>query len=296
MESELAELKQEVQRLHAKLQKVEDEAEIRKVHFKYGYYLDKCLYQEVVDMFSNHPDAYVEFLGARYRGKEGIRRLYIGRFAHYFVKDRNGPVYGFLLDHPMMQDIVDVDASGTHAWARIRALMSAGTHQSIQEEHPRGHAQWWEGGLYENEYIKEDGVWKPFRYRYFPFWHADFERGWAHTKKNYVSWPTTTYPDDPMGPDELIDEDKRMLWPDTRVVPFHYAHPVTGHNVKDDDLRAPHYGQDPSTALPPLSLALPKDLQQKEKEEQQQQSTATPPAAPEKVVAQTGEVADSTPA
>jgi hypothetical protein len=24
-----------------------DEAEIKKLHFKYGYYLDKCLYQEV---------------------------------------------------------------------------------------------------------------------------------------------------------------------------------------------------------------------------------------------------------
>ena len=24
-----------------------DEAEIRKIHFKYGYYLDKCLYNEV---------------------------------------------------------------------------------------------------------------------------------------------------------------------------------------------------------------------------------------------------------
>ncbi|OCT52571.1 hypothetical protein CLCR_11095 [Cladophialophora carrionii] len=58
MGDELAELKAEVKRLHAKLQKVEakpsmlsqwilDEAEIRKVHFKYGYYLDKCLYQEV---------------------------------------------------------------------------------------------------------------------------------------------------------------------------------------------------------------------------------------------------------
>ena len=27
-------------------------------------------------MFSDHPDAYVEFLGSRYRRKEGIRRLY----------------------------------------------------------------------------------------------------------------------------------------------------------------------------------------------------------------------------
>ncbi|OAL38162.1 hypothetical protein AYO20_02614 [Fonsecaea nubica] len=282
MEAELAELKAEVKRLHAKLQKVEDEAEIRKVHFKYGYYIDKCLYNEVVDMFSNHPDAYVEFLGSRYRRKEGIRRLYIGRFQTHFVKGRNGPVYGFLLDHPMMQEIVDVDATGTRAWARIRALMSAGTHQSIQEEHPRGHAQWWEGGVYENEYIKEDGVWKPFRYRYFPFWHADFERGWAHTKKNYIPWPTKTYPEDPLGPDELLEQ--KMLWPDTRVVPFHYPHPVTGRMVKDDDLRAPKYGEDVSTSLPPLSIALPKDQQEKEAEEAK------------KVVAETGEIADTTPA
>lgn len=69
-------------------------------------------------MFSNHPDAYVEFLGSRYRRKEGIKRLYskvkprllvialtvkVDRFARTFVDGRNGPVHGFLLDHPMLQ-------------------------------------------------------------------------------------------------------------------------------------------------------------------------------------------------
>ncbi|KIV86135.1 hypothetical protein PV11_01769 [Exophiala sideris] len=284
MESQLADLQAEVKRLHDNLQKVEDEAEIRKTHFKYGYYLDKCLYNEVVDMFADHPDAYVEFLGSRYRGKEGIKRLYQGRFQTYFVNGRNGPVYGFLLDHPMLQDIIDRDTE-THAWGRLRALMSAGTHQSIQEEHPRGHAQWWEGGLYENEYIKENGVWKLFRYRYFPFWHADFERGWAHTKKNYIPWPTKTYPEDPSGPDEIIEQ--KMLWPDTRVIPFHYPHPVTGKQVKDDDLRAPHYGQDVNTSEPPLTLALPKD---------QQEALAKGKGGAEQAVLKNGEVADSTPA
>lgn len=52
-------------------------------------------------------------------------------------------------------------------------------HDSVNETHPRGHVQWWEGGLYENEYLKENGVWKLFRYRYFPFWHAEFESGWV---------------------------------------------------------------------------------------------------------------------
>jgi hypothetical protein len=127
-----------------------------------------------------------------------------------------------------------------------------------------------------------------FRYRYFPFWHADFERGWAHTKKNYVPWPDKTYPEDPLGPDELIEQ--QMLWPDTRVIPFHYAHPVTGEKVKEDDLRAPRYGEDVSTALPPLSLALPKDQQAALEKKENGEAPET------KVVAQHGEMADSTPA
>lgn len=46
-----------------------------------------------------------------------------------------------------IRDIIDVNESGTHAWGRLRALMSAGTHDTVRESHPRGHAQWWEGKL-----------------------------------------------------------------------------------------------------------------------------------------------------
>lgn len=48
-----------------------------------------------------------------------------------------------------------------------------------------------------------------------------------------------------------------MLWPDTRVVPFHYPHPVTGRRVADDDLRAPGWGEDVAGADAPLTLRLP---------------------------------------
>ena len=155
-----------------------------------------------------------------------------------------------------MQGIVDVNPEGTRAKGRFRSMMSAGTHDSIKDTHPRGLVQWWEGGVYENEYIKENGVWKIFRLKYFPFWHATFEKGWAHTKPNYVPFLSKTYPEDPNGPDVLCDHP--MLWPDTRVVPFHYKHPVTGEQVADDDLRAPHFGKDPSTSTPPLVLSKPK--------------------------------------
>ncbi len=93
-----------------------------------------------------------------------------------------------------------------------------------QGRHPR---QWWEGGIYENEYVREDGVWKIKLLNYNPIWHADFETGWAHTKPEYIPAYSETYPDNPNGPDEL-DRDFLGLWPNTKTVPFHYAHPVTG--------------------------------------------------------------------
>jgi hypothetical protein len=233
-----------------------DAQEVRKLQYKYGYYLDKCLYKEVVELYSDHPDTCVEFLGGRYNGKDGVNRLYVGRFAKTFVNGRNGPVHGFLLDHPQMQGIIDINTEGTRAKGRFRSMMSAGTHESVKDTHPRGLVQWWEGGIYENEYIKEDGTWRIFRLKYFPFWHATFEKGWSHTKPNYVPFLSSTYPDDPNGPNELCEHP--MLWPDTRVVPFHYEHPVTGVAVADDDLRAPHYSEDPSTGAPPLVLSKPK--------------------------------------
>ncbi|PVH98424.1 hypothetical protein DM02DRAFT_729860 [Periconia macrospinosa] len=253
MSSEIEELKKVIGQLQKDVTRLSDQEEVRKLQYKYGYYLDKCLYKEVADLYSDHPDTCVEFLGGRYNGKEGVKRLYVERFAKAFVKGRNGPVHGFLLDHPQIQGIVDIDSTGERAKGRFRSMMSAGTHESIKDTHPRGLVQWWEGGIYENEYIKENGVWKIFRLRYFPFWHGTFEKGWSHTKPNYVPFMSKTYPEDPMGPSELLEHP--MMWPDTRVVPFHYTHPATGEQVADDDLRAPHFGEDASTSLPPLVLS-----------------------------------------
>ena len=175
MDSQSPDLLKIVQELQTRVDKLEAESEVRKLHHKYGYYLDKCLYNETYDLFANHPDTYVQFLNGRFRGKAGVKRLYIDRFAKTFVKGRNGPVHGFLLDHLQAQDIVDYypnsdgsspGGSVPKAKARFRALMSAGNHMSMDEGLlPRGKRQWWEGGLYENEYIKEDGVWKIFRLR-----------------------------------------------------------------------------------------------------------------------------------
>ncbi|KAF4469115.1 hypothetical protein FALBO_3986 [Fusarium albosuccineum] len=264
MASEIDQLRRTVELLSREVTRLSDQEEIRKLQYKYGYYLDKCLYEEVVDLFSSSPETYVQFLGGRYLTKEGVRRLYVGRFSKAFVAGRNGPVHGFLLDHPQMQGIVDVDydlpASQPNgivarAKARFRSLMQAGVHISQAEKHPRGFCQWFEGGIYENEYVKEaDGKWRILHLRYFPFWHGDVEEGWSKKVKGFVPFPTKTFPEDAMGPDEIVPPTQRMLWPDTRVVPFHYEHPITGVPVKEEDMKAPGFGDDTKDCAPALVL------------------------------------------
>jgi len=217
-------VQQQLDALARKVRNLEDIHAVRTLHFKYGYYIDMCLYDEACDLFAN--DGEVRFLNGVYKGKAGVRRLYCEWFRNLFTKGKNGPVRGFLLEHLQLQDVVDVAPDGKTARGRFRALMLAGQHSSKEERVPNFPDQCWEGGIYENEYVKENGVWKIKRQIYNMLWQADYEPGWA---KSGVHLPPIleTFPKNPIGPDELLPSVPNT-WPNTRVVPFHYAHPVTG--------------------------------------------------------------------
>lgn len=219
-EEKPADLVAQVAALTERVGILEDTTAIRNLQYAYGYFIDKCLYDETVDLFAE--DGEVIFIGGRYKGKEGASRLYKGRFRNNFADGKNGPMFGQLLDHPQLQGIVHVAPDRKTAEGRFRSVMQAGRHESIGN--PR---QWFEGGIYENRYVREDGVWKIKLLNYRAFWHGTVEKGWAYTAPNYVPNATVTFPEDPFGPDELI-ENAPELWPNTEVVPFHYVHPVTG--------------------------------------------------------------------
>ena len=106
---------------------VEDELAIRRLQHAYGYYLDKCYYDEVVDLFAE--DGEVIFIGGVYKGRAGAARLYTGRFRSRFADGHNGPQFGRLLEHPMLQDFISVAPDRRTALGRYRTLMQAGTHQ-----------------------------------------------------------------------------------------------------------------------------------------------------------------------
>lgn len=236
-ERELDTLKAEVERLTREVGRLGDIEAVRRVQFAYGYFMDKGLYQEVVDLFAE--DGEVRFMGGIFRGRDrGVRRLYVDRFRSSFTRGRNGPVFGFLLDHMQLQDIVDVAADGRTARGRFRALLQGGSHTSKTDRVAMLPQQWWEAGVYENEYVKDRGVWKLKVLNYCLAWQADFDKGWAHSKPYEGAFWKKAFPDDPGGPDEITAE-RPAFWPDTAVVPFHYAHPVTGRPIEPQTVDPP---------------------------------------------------------
>ena len=221
IEEEIAALKKQIAELSLRNGVLEDIQAIRTLHFKYGYYMDKWLFPEIVDLFAEE-DSEVHFLNGIFKGKAGVKRMFGGGF------DIKGPTYGILTDHLLLQDIVDVAPDRMTAKGRFRCFLMGGVHESKPNTTPIP-SQFWEGGVYENTYVKENGVWKIKILNYNLSWQTEYEKGWAHSdvKLLMVSPFTKTFPDDPRGPDELKSEPFRF-WPDSYLVPFHYRHPVTG--------------------------------------------------------------------
>ena len=223
--TDVAALAARVEQLADEVGLLNDAQAIRKLQHAYGYYLDKCLYDEVVDLFADGGE--VRFMGGAFQGKAGLHRLYCDRFRKNFTGGYNGPVHGFLLDHLQLQDIVDVAPGRDTARGRFRCFMQAGSHATKKDAPAHLPKQWWEGGIYENDYVRENGVWKIQVLNYTAVYHGLYESGWAHTPPRFVPFFTETFPANPGGPDVLV-EPQPVIWPDTSVVPFHYAHPVTG--------------------------------------------------------------------
>jgi hypothetical protein len=125
-----------------------------------------------------------------------------------------------------MQDIITVAPDRKTAKGRFRGLLFGGNHESRAYKPAGLPDQFYEAGMYENDYVREDGVWKIKRLDYAVQWQADYDKGWYKTVA-HLQPLTRTFPEDPLGPDTLIDN-TRQTWPNRQDFPMHFAHPVMG--------------------------------------------------------------------
>lgn len=223
-EDRLAALEAQVAALADEVARHADVQAIRTLQFAYGYFMDKCLFDEIVDLFAD--DAELHFMGGVFLGKEGARRLYGG------ASGLAGPANGLLFEHIIAQDIVHVTPHRRTAHGRFRTFLQGGVHRSKTDAPPSIPRQFLEAGIYENDFVREDDVWKIKRFNYRVVYQCDFTSGWADAPEApmMVSEHRATFPENPRGPDRLEEQPPR--WPQAVVMPFHYSHPVTGRPIR----------------------------------------------------------------
>ena len=221
--AKVAALTQQLQATQSRLQTLEDIKDIENLTRTYGYYIDKGMWSQVVNLFAE--DSAVQ-LGAagRFNGKKGAERMFAQGFAAGIGRGAGteGLPNGVLFNHPQFQGVVHVDADGKTAKGRWRTLAQVAW---------QGRIAFWNEGVYENEYVKEDGVWKFKLMKFWPTYFTDFDKGWARQGVAEIgkraNTPNPQYPPDEPSP----PEDSQSMYPNYFLPPFHYPNPVSGQPV-----------------------------------------------------------------
>ena len=202
LEVEFERLKAEVADLRRKAQAAEDYIAIGNLQRAYGYYVDRARWDDAADLFAGESTLEINGRGV-YAGQNRVRQ-----YMHKF----GPPVHGALFNHMQLQPVIHVAPDGKSANGRWRALIQVGL---LGKE-----ARWGEG-IYENEYVKEDAVWKIRKLHFYQTFYADYDKGWHNGPLPLVP----QYQDFP--PDRPPSEDYKV-YPDFAVVGYHYKNPVSG--------------------------------------------------------------------
>jgi hypothetical protein len=120
-----------------------------------------------------------------------------------------------------LQPVVDVAADGKSGKARWRDLGMLGQYKK--------HAEW-RDGIYENDYVKDGGIWKIRSVHLYVNFLAPYETGWARLKSGEGLQPSTTSKSFPPDRPPTVSY---ASFPDVFVPPFHSPNPVTGKLVPE---------------------------------------------------------------
>ncbi len=192
-----------------RVERLEDQDAIENLQAYFGYYFDKGMWDEVADLFAANGSFEYGQRGV-YIGQDRIRRALL-LFGPEGLGDR------YLNNHMMLQPIITVAPDGRTATGRWQGM--------VQLSEPGANGIWGVG-IYENEYVKERGVWKLARLHFYVTAMADYDAGFTRAAYR-MAGPSALFP-----PDRPPSEVYRSF-PAVYIPPFSFDHPVTGRPLRD---------------------------------------------------------------
>jgi hypothetical protein len=207
--------KKTVKKLESGLQAAQDIEAIKKLQRSYSYYLEHWEEEQLLGLWSHSSDITAEINDSgQYKGWEQVKRYFHFPY-HYSAYEglEKAPPEYLHIGMPI-GGIVDLDKGGKTAKGRWYGLFLVAQ--------PRGgkFGAFIGTGIWENEYIKEEGIWKLKKIFWNDIFSCPWEDGWVKTpvlenlppKDRPAPGPNTHY----------------LTYPSGYVFPYHYKHPVTG--------------------------------------------------------------------
>jgi hypothetical protein len=160
-------LQKRIDRMESDLRGAEAIRAIKRLQYAYGHYAEQGLWYDLADLFA---DKGIGHYPAGDLDREGIRKLFVQDVG----KGSLGLGEGVFYPHIMLQPVVTLGPDGNTAKGRWRVLAMLGSY---------GGAAVWVGGVYENEYILENGVWKISDLHFYSQYSGRYEQaGWTADK------------------------------------------------------------------------------------------------------------------
>lgn len=154
--------------LEVRIERLNDEDEVRNLMHAHGYYVDRRMWTDVVELHTNKTKVTITGQGT-YNGLDGARK----------ALERMGPeglTTGVNNDHPIFDMLVEVSPDGQRAIARgIEIAMRGNTNNKTAS---------WEFNVFRNNFIKENGLWKAKAIETTPLIVADYYKGWSNGGTN----------------------------------------------------------------------------------------------------------------
>ena len=165
---------------------------IKRVQVAYAQYAQAGMWRAMADLFATG--------GELTYGATTVRGPHVHRYLlETFGKGREGLPPGGLNTEMVVMPVINLSIDGKRAKGRWNVFSMAGRYGGRAD---------WSGGVFENDYVREGGVWKIARLRYFPIFMGPYETGWFN------------------------------LEADAKVIPYHFSAAEAGQPIPPQMLRA----------------------------------------------------------
>jgi hypothetical protein len=218
----IKELETKVAMLEKKIQTLEDTEEIKKLQRAYGFYLEHWMAEDIIDCFADGPDTELLVAAGHYIGKESIRDFF--HHGQKGVEVRKAPHNEFMHQVMQLSGVVHVAEDGKTAKGRWYGFGANAFPAPDNKINPG-----WMNGVYEVEYVKQDGRWRFHKVHWCMTFHAPWRTSFVPVDRIIDQNINRPYQRNlELKPEGAPEETQ---WPSGFVCPFHFDNPATGRNA-----------------------------------------------------------------